>query len=107
MATIFCVSSENADPLGEFTKLANLNRSERKRLEESKDSDHFWFNDSTQTLFLLIHDSQKGSEAKAQEVHANLKQNFGESCSFLLRINSAGEKAELKILFAEYTFSNI
>ena len=30
--------------------------------------------------------------SKAQEVYANLKQTFGDSCSFLLRINSQGDK---------------
>ena len=44
------------------------------------------------TLFLLIHDVHNGSEAKAQEVLANLKQTFGESTAFMLRMNSNGEK---------------
>ena len=65
VSTVFCVSSENKNPMDEFTKLSNVNRQEKSRLEESKDSDHFWFSDSTQHLFLLIHDTQNGSEAKA------------------------------------------
>merc|ERR1711892_962270 len=96
VGSVFVVSSESPAPLDEFTRLANVNRQEKKRLEEAKDGDeedHFWFSDSTQNLFVLVHDAQKGSEAKAQEAHANLRQNFGESCSFLLRLNSQnGEK---------------
>ena len=52
----------------------------------------YWFSESTVILFLLVHDVHKGSEAKAQEVLANLKQTFGDTNSFLLRINSNGEK---------------
>ena len=42
----------------------------------------------------MIHDVHNGSEAKAQEVYANLKQTFGENSSFLLRINSSAASGD-------------
>ena len=59
-----------------------------------KEKQHYWFSDSTQVLFLLIHDVHNGSEAKAQEVYANLKQTFGENSSYLLRINSTAASGD-------------
>ena len=77
MANLLIVSSENSDPMQEFQKLSGHYRSERKSIQdgsgEKNTKKHYWFSDSTQILFLLVHDIHNGSEAKAQEVFANLK----------------------------------
>lgn len=95
VATMLIVSSENDDPMTEFRKLSDHHR--QLQLDQSNEVDigkrsKFWFSESTVTLFLLVHDVHQGSEAKAQEVLANLKQTFGDTNAFLLRINSNGEK---------------
>jgi len=82
MANLLIVSSENPDPMQEFQKLSGHYRAERKLQSESgsgekaKENPVYWFSDSTQILFLLVHDVHNGSEAKAQEVFANLKLHF-------------------------------
>ena len=93
LATMLVVSSENNDPMTEFRKLSDRHR--QLQLDQNQgdgEKSTFWFSDSTVTLFLLLHDVHHGSEAKAQEVLANLKQTFGDTNAYMLRINSNGEK---------------
>ena len=80
MANLLIVSSENPDPMQEFQKLSGHYRAERKLQNETGSGENpnqlYWFSDSSQILFLLVHDVHNGSEAKAQEVFANLKLRF-------------------------------
>ena len=98
--SILVVSSENGDPMAEFRNLAEVHR--QRQLESQKATEHnhidpaqnYWFSESTNICFLLLHDVQKGSEAKAQEVFANLKQTFGATKAFILRVNTGGNNGE-------------
>jgi hypothetical protein len=86
--------------MAEFRNLAEVHR--QRQLESQKATEHnhidpaqnYWFSESTNICFLLLHDVQKGSEAKAQEVFANLKQTFGATKAFFLRVNTGGNNGE-------------
>ena len=86
--------------MGEFRSLAEIHRQRQLESQKAIEYNHkdpaqnFWFSESTKICFLLLHDIQKGSEAKAQEVFANLKQTFGASNAYLLRVNSGGNNGE-------------
>ena len=70
----------------EFRRLSDKHRKlqqEQMSQGEGQPRSNFWFSDSTATLFLLVHDVHNGSEAKAQEVLANLKITFGDTSKFM------------------------
>ena len=70
----------------EFRRLSDKHRKiqqDEMSQGEGKSRNNFWFSESTATLFLLVHDVHNGSEAKAQEVLANLKITFGDTSMLL------------------------
>lgn len=74
----------------EFRRLSDKHRKiqqDEMSQGEGKSRNNFWFSESTATLFLLVHDVHNGSEAKAQEVLANLKITFGDTSKFLEKLS--------------------
>ncbi|XP_067086412.1 trafficking protein particle complex subunit 8 isoform X2 [Osmerus mordax] len=85
LACLLVVSSSEAVPVEQFLKLSQ----EQHRVQHSGEyTNPKWFIPNTLKYYVLLHDMSEGDEQRADSVYEDMKQRYGPTGCYLLKVNS-------------------
>ncbi|RUS81108.1 hypothetical protein EGW08_011148, partial [Elysia chlorotica] len=82
---VFVVASNNSDPLGTFTALANQQVTQQQQFPNKLPR---WFCQGILHYYVLLHDMVDGDQTRADSIYQNMKSTFGVQICHLLQVNS-------------------
>ncbi|GFR74415.1 trafficking protein particle complex subunit 8 [Elysia marginata] len=85
LACVFVVASNNGDPLGTFTALANQQVTQQQQFPNKLPR---WFCQGILHYYVLLHDMVDGDQTRADSIYQNMKSTFGVQICHLLQVNS-------------------